>query len=94
MLENKNMKTIDNMFINNEICDFHIKYLELLCQFKSNNLVYSLEIARDIIDSKSCPKQYRRILLFYINKLLQNVSDEIKNVPDIVKNSKTYSICV
>tara|TARA_B100000963_G_C22639395_1_gene679532 strand:+ start:3325 stop:5997 length:2673 start_codon:yes stop_codon:yes gene_type:complete len=88
MLENKNMKTIDNMFINNEICDFHIKYLELLCQFKSNNLVNSLEIARDIIDSKSCPKQYRRILLFYMNKLLQNVSDEIKNVPDIVKNSK------
>ena len=57
------------MFMNNEICNFHIEYLKILVNLKLDNIQDSIDIANKLIDAESCSRQYRRIILHYISKL-------------------------
>ena len=62
------------VFMNNEICNFHIEYLKILVNLKLDNIQDSIDIANKLIDAESCSRQYRRIILHYISKL-QDVKD-------------------
>ena len=91
----KNLIGKDNetMFTNNEISNFHLQYLKILVNVKLNNIQDSLKYANHLIDSKFCSKQYRRIILHYINKLQVSKSSNInfKDRDNIQKKINEYT---
>lgn len=90
----KDLKVKDNetMFTNNEISNFHLQYLKILVNVKLNNIQDGLKHANLLIDSKFCSKQYRRIILHYINKLQisKSTNDNFKDRNDILKKISQY----
>ena len=82
-----------NMFTNNEICNFHYEYLNILLNLKINDNYQGLNIANKLINSEHCPKQYRRIILHYIDKLQEcKNSNNVDNRELISKITKFTSL--
>ena len=48
-----------NMFINNEICNFHYEYLNILLNLKINDNYQGLNIANKLINSEHCPSNMK-----------------------------------
>jgi len=92
IIKDLEVKENETMFTNNEISNFHLQYLKILVNVKLNNISDSLKYANSLIDSQFCSKQYRRIILQYINKLQVSKSNDgdFKDNDDILKKISQY----